>query len=283
MDSIKEFYQELANILKGHEDSWQKLAEESGVSRTSLWRWSNETNRDYPDAEKVLRVLAKISGLNKRRDLAKYYGGRIEDFILNGFRPISSSYNAEILEQPSPTETISDFYSYVVFSICGTERGATEEELVNIIGNLAIKRSGFPKADITQELINAHGQIAKNKIKDLIQKEIIYRDEKGFFQRTTKNITLDVATSLNYLPQVISEIMKPEEFWKGCNALFAYTESIPSGLANELAVETKKFFKSCYEKMETNKTKDGVPFTIINFAERLWFDSLDGSLEREEK
>ena len=69
-------------------------------------------------------------------------------------------------------------------------------------------------------------------------------------KRTTKNITLDVNTTLTYLPQVINEIMKPEEFSKGYNAMFAYTESIPKELANELAVETKIFFKKCYEKME---------------------------------
>ncbi len=280
MDSIKEFYQELAKILSTHEEGFTQISEDTGVSRSTLWRWSNETNRSYPDADKLLRVLARISGLNKKRDLAKYFGGKIEDFILNGFHPISSSYNTEIFEGSSPTETITDFYSFVVFSICGTKRGATEDELINVIGNLAIKRSGFPKADITQELINAHGMIAKNKIKEFVQKEVIFRDEKGFFQRTTKNITLDVKTTLTYLPQVINEVMKPEEFSKGYNALFAYTESIPPELANELAIETKTFFKTCYEKIEANKTKDGVPFTIINFAERLWFDSLDGSLER---
>lgn len=282
MDSLKEFYQELANTLSNHQESLQKLADATGVSRSTLWRWSNETNRSYPDADKLLRVLSEISGLNNRKDLSRYYGGKIEVFI-DSFCPVSSEIGLKILKSESPTKSITDFYSYVVFSICGTRRGATEEELVNVIGNLAINRSGIPKADITQELINAHGSIAKTKIKDLVQKEIIYRNDEGRFHRTTKDITLDLKTSLTYLPNIISEMLKPEEFHKGYNAIFAYTESIPLTLANELSIETKQFFKSCLEKIEANKTKDGVPFTIINFAERLWFDSLDGSLEGEVK
>jgi transcriptional regulator with XRE-family HTH domain len=282
LDSIKEFYHELAKILSTHEEGFSQISEDTGVSRSTLWRWSNETNRSYPDADKLLRVLSKISGLDREKDICKYFGGKIEEYILN-VCPITSGKNAKVFKYDSPAEAITDFYSFIVFSICGTKRGATEEELVNVIGNLAIKRSGFPKADITQDLINAHGAIAKTKIKDLVQKEIISRNNFGRFHRTTKDITLDLKTSLTYLPSVISEMLKPEEFNKGYNAIFGYTESIPLSLANELAIETKQFFKSCYEKMEANKTKDGVPFTIINFAERLWFDSLDGSLEGEVK
>ncbi|RLA63951.1 MAG: hypothetical protein DRQ88_11735 [Epsilonproteobacteria bacterium] len=281
MNPIEELYTELSKILSPYKDNLQKLADETGVSKVTLWRWSTKSNTSYPDVDRVLRVLAKIAGLNKRKDIANYYGGTIEDFILKDSCPISSSYNIEILDSESPTQAITDFYSFLLFSICGTERGATEEELINVIGNIAIKKSGFPKADVTQELINAHGSIASSKIKDLVRKEIIARNEQGRFHRTIKNITIDLETSMIYLPQVMEEMLKPEEFNRGCNAIFAYTESISPELANELAIDTKKFFKRCYEKMEAGKTTNGIPYTIINFAERLWFDSLDGSLEAE--
>lgn len=282
LDSIKEFYQELAKILSTHEEGFTQITEDTGVSRSTLWRWSNETNRSYPDAEKVLRVLAKISGLNKRKELAKYYGGKIEDFI-NSFCPISSEFGLRILESESPETSISDFYSFVIFSICETKRGATENELVNIVGNIAVKRAEIPKSDINQEIINNYGVISKSRIKDLVRREILFKGDDGRFHTRTNNIAFNINFALKHLPLIIQEITKPEEFSKGNNAIFSYTESIPVETANKIALRTKEFFKECYEEMEKTKCHDGVPFTIINFAERMWFDSLDGSLEREEK
>ena len=278
MDPVKEFYVEMGNILKSHD--LQALAEKTKVSKVTMWRWVNAINSNFPDKDKVLRVLSYISGLDTAKSLAGYFGGQISKFILQG------DYSDSMPNIYSPigdlqAEVIDDFYSYVIFSICGTKRGASENELINIIGNLAIKKSGLPKADITQELINAHGKIAMNKIKDLVAKEIIVKDINGKFSRTKRDITFPINYSLEYLPKVLAEMVKPEEATLGYNSLFSYTESISDEAAKELAKRTKEFFTECVKFMNANTKIDGTPYTIINFAERFWFDSL-GPSPREE-
>jgi hypothetical protein len=278
MNPVKEFYEEMGNILKSHD--LQELTETTKVSKVTMWRWVNAINSKFPDKDKVLRVLSHISGLDTSKSLADYYGGKISSFILQG------DYSDSMPVKYSPvgdiqTEFIDDFYSYVIFRICGTKRGATENELINVIGNLAIKKSGLPNADVTQELINAHGKIATNKIKELISKEIIFRNSDGRFSRAVKDITFPSRFSVEYLPKVLGEMIKPEEATLGYNSLFSYTESISDEAAKELAKRTKEFFTDSVKFMNDNTKIDGTPYTIINFAERFWFDSL-GPSPREE-
>ncbi len=270
MDPVKEFYTDLSRILEPYKDNLQNLADETGVSKVSLLRWKNGINKNYPDVNKILPVLVKVSGLNKTRDVGNFFGGYIEKFV-NDFLPIYSSENYQVIDKSSSTDFIPDFYSFIIILLCGTESGVSKFEIEGIIGNLAVQKLGLPRADITDELIKANGVIARKRIAELLEKEFIYCDADGVYSLTQKDINLNVSHLKEYLPMVMENFLKPEEYSKGYNAIFTYTESIPLDLANELARDTKDFFEKSYKKMQERKDKNGIPYTIINFSERLWF------------
>lgn len=274
LSEIESFYQQLSPIIAKYSDNLAEFADGTQASKTSIWRWMNKVNTNFPDPNKVLSVLAKDSGRKKVKDIAFFYKGDVEVFLRKSFsHAFEEVYDLDLEEEV--THKLTDFYSYVVFSLCGTERGASEEEIIRVIGNISVKKAGVSREYITKEIINSHGIIAVKIINDLYKMKLVTVDNKGFYQRTKKHLDIDIDTAQKFVPEMIQSFLKPEEFSQGYNSFFGYTESIKPEVANKIAKKTKAFYLECLNLMKNAMDKDGVPFTIVNFAERLWFDELE--------
>ncbi len=273
MNPVNEFYQELGKILSPYKDDLQDLSEKTNVSKVTLWRWINAINTNYPDADRLYRVLAVISGLSKRLEIAEYFGGKIESTLKNIISIGFTQINFPIIEKNHPTEFLPDFYSRVIYYITSTERGASEKELINIIGNLIIKKSEIPQTDITQEIIDAHGIIAKKKIEYLVQKELVYKkDDK--YHSFQKDFQVPTDFNIEFSSHLIKETFKKDEIDNGIGFLGHYVESIPLSVAQQIRSKSNAFYKECLELMIKNKDPNGIPFSFISFTESLWFDQI---------
>ncbi|RLA63803.1 MAG: hypothetical protein DRQ88_06890 [Epsilonproteobacteria bacterium] len=282
MESVQTFYQELSPILEKHRDKLEDLVQGTQTSKVTVWRWLNGINSKHPDPNKLLSVLSKVSGRNKIQEVALFFGGEIKEFLENSF---SHSFKNELFIDPELKEfdesVINDFYSYIVFSLCGTEAGSTEEEIISTLGNIVIKKADIPDELINDELIYSHGVFGKKKINDLINAHIIELKENGRYSRTKKNIRLDPDFSTKYLAEIIPTFLKTEEAHLGMNSFYGYQETIPVSIAQELAADTTEFFIKCYEKMNKYKTEDGIPYQLMAFGERLSFKKINDSIKRE--
>lgn len=273
MIQVESFYNELSPIIAKYKDYLLEFSRGTQCSKTSLWRWLNKINKNLPDPNKLLSVLEKDSGLRGKGKIAKFYGGEISKYIIKSF-PLF--FSIEIKEEIAPEEMIKikDFYSLLIINICGTIKGATEIEIIELIGNVAARKSGFELDDLTEGLIYAHGKIARNKIQEILNEGLIFKDSEGYFHLHEKNIDLTSLNPAEFTGELISSFLKPEEYELGNNALFHTIETVSKKGANLIAQLQKKSFMECHKIMDEFKDVNGIPISVINFCERIQFTSL---------
>ena len=275
MESVQTFYKELSPILEKHRDNLDKLVEGTQVSKVTVWRWLNGINTKYPDPNKLLSVLRKVSGHFHIKEIAPGFGGQIAAFLEESF-PATFSDSFIFTDSPDDLNSLiqKDLYSFLVFTLCGNIGGASEEDLINTIGNIVVRKAEIPQELITEEIIASHGLIAKTKINELLKLGVIELREGNKYHRKIKDINLDASVVSKYFGDIIPSFLRTDEFALGFNAFFTYQETIPKEIANELAKDTRKFFKNCYEKMNNHRCINGIPYQIINFADRMCFDPI---------
>ncbi len=282
VESVQTFYKELSPILEKHRDSLDKLVEGTQVSKVTVWRWLNKINSKHPDPNKLLSVLSKISGIKKVKDLAIFFGGEVELFLKMSF-PIIFSEDYELISdfQHEEIGEIKDFYTFLIYTMCGNLGGSSQEQLLTTIGNIAANKADIPKEYLTHEIIKSYGVIALKKIEELENNNIIELKQDGNYHRSTKNMNFDSDIMSLYYPQMIESFFRVDETSLGLNILCGYQETIPAEIANEIARETKEFFLKTMKKMDDNCCESGIPYQIVNFGERLTFDTLNDPLKRE--
>jgi hypothetical protein len=282
VESVQTFYKELSPILEKHRDSLDKLVDGTQASKVTVWRWLNKINTKYPDPNKLLSILSKISGMKNIKKIGIFFGGDIKKYLEESFPgTYSEDYKMAHDFEDKELGKIKDFYTFLVYTMCGNFGGASKTELINTIGNVASKRAEIPKECLTQELINSYGVIAIQKINDLLNFGVIELKSNGKYHRTTKNMHYESDFMMEYYPKMIKSFFRPEEVSLGFNVIAGYQETIPSNIANEIAKDTKDFFLRCKKKMDENSCENGIPYQIINFGERLTFETLNAPLNRE--
>jgi hypothetical protein len=271
-------YLQLSNIIKKYDGALDSIVDKTNISKTTLWRWSNQTNVKLPDPNKVLRLLAKESNLTNVRDIANYFGGEIEMFLKASLPSLydKDNYRASVYDE------MEDFYTFVIYSVISTKRGANEEDLIKIVGNLSARKAGLTIDEITDDLVNAHGMIAVKRINELYKRKRIKIEEDGSYSPTDLNCFIPIDRFTKFAPDMLANFIKPEEFQYGLNGVFCSMDSIPKKVAAEIAQETKEFFKKIKNKMKDSSSADGVPFMTFNLAETMWFNSMDQSPEVKE-
>ncbi len=280
MTNTEQFYGELSSILKKYQGERDNLSRETGVSPTTIWRWSTGINKMLPEPYKVVKLLSKDSGLKKISSIADYYKGEIYKFLVENFpSQFKDGYYDEISN--NDTFMIKDFYSYIIYTLISNKRGATDEEIIQVIGNLSARKSGLDLEDITEEVVRGHGIIALVKVKELIENNMIFQEADGSYSPTTMPVQFDLNDVVAFFPEMVQGFLKSEEFDKGLNGVFYVANSIPKKVANEIAIETKEFYLKMYKKMRDNASADGVPYFIFNLAETLWFNNIKESEERK--
>ncbi len=279
MQNVESFYNELTPVLEKIKESPEAFLEGTEVSKVTLWRWTNGINRKYPDPHKLLSVLMKISGKKKFKEIVDHFGGEISEYLCNTL----SGYLDESLSQSNfeenQNEILGDFQSFLIFNLCETEAGANRIELVNSLANLSIKKLGLSEKDVTSEFLKSYGDIVDKKIQILITKGILELESDGKYHTKKKELAYNTDISINHFPEMIRWYSRPHEAHLGFTTMWAYNQSIPISLAKEIKNETKEFFRKIHQKMLNNKSKDGVPYQVIYWTDRLNFDNLDNSLE----
>ena len=281
MVAAEKLYLQLSNIIKKYDGALDNIVEQTNISKTTLWRWSNKTNVKLPDPNKVLRLLVKDCGLKKINDIASYYKGDIEKFINAHF---DTKYKDEYdsAKAKSVYDEIEDYYTFVIYSLIATKRGATDQEIMEVVGNLSARKAGLTDEEITSDIVEAHGLIAFKKINNLYKNGWIKLETDGSYSPTDLNYFIPVDRFIKLAPNMISGFVKPEEFQDGLNGIFCYMNSIPESVATEIAVETKEFFMKMKKKMKDASTVDGVPYMVLNLAETMWFKSIDLNKKNKE-
>ncbi|HAZ12494.1 MAG: hypothetical protein A2X86_19750 [Bdellovibrionales bacterium GWA2_49_15] len=265
------FYEELRPIVNKHINSIDDLAKKTGISDTTLWRWSNSVNVKLPDPNKVLDLLCFDSKKNSLLDIANHYSGAIAQFLRDSF-PEQMSKRSLINNE---CHTIKDQYDFCIYYICGTERGASEDELITILGQIAIKKAEIPEHQVTAALVKSFGEFAKNKIANLVAANVIAKSESGNYTRVIKNTYIKVQDGLEKGLQLLTDFIKPSEWGQGKNIFYMFQESVPPQVAEEITQTLNDAYLACKEKAEKNKSnaQDAVPYVFSVIGERLWFDS----------
>lgn len=275
MESVQTFYKELSPILEKHRDSLDKLVDGTQVSKVTVWRWLNKINTKYPDPNKLLSVLRKVSGHFHIKEIAPGFGGEIENFLKESFpSTFAESFIFADTSEDLNTVIQKDFYTFLIFSLCGNIGGASEESIINTVGNIAVKKAEIPKELLTQEIIKSHGFVGKNKLNELLKLGVIELRNDNKYHLIIKDVRLDSSVISKYLSEIIPSFHRLDEAHLGYNALFSYQETIPYEIANELAKDTKKFYMRCMDKMNEHRCDDGIPYQIINYGDRMVFDNL---------
>ena len=274
MIHVESFYAQLSPIISKYSDNLLEFSKGTQCSKTTLWRWMNGINSTYPDPNKLLSVLEKDSGLRGKRKIANYYGGgAIKYFLIESF-PLFFSGEIEETIQPEKINEITDFYSFVILNICGSYSGANEQEIIDLIGNVAARKSGLENEDLTPDLLKAHGKIAKKKVKKLFEDGLIIKDSNSFYHLQDKSININNSNSGAFLGDIISSFFKAEEAEAGLNSLFFTIDTVTEEAARKIAKMQKDSFMKCYNIMKKNQTSSGVPISVINFSDRIEFSPL---------
>ena len=274
MVHIGSFYEQLSSIISKYSDNLLEFSQGTQCSKTTLWRWLNSINLGLPDPNKLLSALEKDSGLRGKKKIVDYYGGEIQKYLIKSF-PLFFCENLDTNEESGKVNEITDFYSFVIANICGTLSGASEMDITDLVANVAARKSGFEKDDLTPELISAHGKISRSKIQLLLDDGIIFKDHSDKYHLHKKGIDIVSSHSGAHLGEMLSSFIKPEEMELGLNSMFFTIESVTEEAAKEVAKMQRESFMKCYNIMEKNKSSDGIPISIVNFSERFQFSPLN--------
>jgi hypothetical protein len=279
MQNVEAFYNELTPILEKIKESPEAFLEGTEVSKVTLWRWTNGINRKFPDPHKLLSVLIKISGKKNFKEVINHFGGEISKYLCDTLSGFLDETLSESSFEDNQNEVLGDFQSFLIFNLCETEAGSSRVDLINTLANLSIKKLGLSEKDVTLEFLKSYGEIVDKKIQLLITKGILELAEDGKFHTKKKELVYNSEISIKHFPEIIKGYSRPHESHLGFTTMWTYNQSIPIDLAKEIKNETKEFFRKIHQKMKNNKNKDGVPYQVIYWTDRLNFDNLYGSLE----
>lgn len=278
MQNVETFYNELTPILAKIENP-DVFLEGTEVSKVTLWRWTNGINRKYPDPHKLLSVLMKISGKRNFKEIVEQFEGEISNYLCNSLSGFLDDTLSESSFEENQNEVLDDFQSFLIFNLCETEAGSSRKELINTLGNLSIKKLGLSEKDVTLDFLKSYSEIVDKKIQVLIKKGVLELGNDGKYHTKKKEVVYNSELSIKHFPEIIKGYSRPNEAHLGFTTMWAYNQSIPISLAKEIKNETKEFFRKIHQKMMNNKCRDGVPYQVIYWTDRLNFDNLKGSLE----
>jgi len=279
MQNVEAFYNELTPILEKIKESPEAFLDGTEVSKVTLWRWTNGINRKYPDPHKLLSILSKVSGKKNFMEIVNQFEGEISNYLCKSLPWLKEESFQDSNFENNQNEILKDFQSFLIFILCETEAGASKLELVSSLANISIKKLGLSEKDVTSNFLRSYSEIVEKKIQELIKKGALELGGDGKYHTTKKEVLFNSDTVIKFYPELIKNYSRPEEAHLGFSTLWGYQQSIPVELAKEIKTETKEFFQKIHQKMLSNKNKDGVPFQVVYWTDRLSFDNLDCSLE----
>lgn len=268
------FYKELKIIVERVLASNPEL-EGVDLSKSTLWRWSNGTNKKLPDANKVLALLFFDSGLKKIALVGDYYGGAIKKFLKIAF-PAPVYTDKEFLDDDKFLKDKFDFYIYY---ICGTLRGVTEDELKRVFGRIMAKKSGLPKDFLTDNLIRSMGEGATKRVERFLELGIVEKDEEGFLRWTHQDLNINTERIQELSLELTKDFVEPDEFGSGMHAYYTTQQSIKPDVAKSLTKKTRAFLLECYKEMQegADSSPSAIPFTISVLGAKLTTEPLENN------
>jgi hypothetical protein len=272
MQNVEAFYNELTPILEKIKESPEAFLDGTEVSKVTLWRWTNGINRKYPDPHKLLSLLSKISHKDNVIEVADHFGENISSFLKHSFPTFFQMGKKGPKIEELQNSIFQDFNTFMIFILCETESGASKEELIHTIGSLAFKKIGLTPEEISADLITPYGSLVEGKINDLVKMGVLDLDKDQRYHARVKDIIFNVDTITRFFPEIISGFTRKSNVDMDLSGIFGYQQTIPLELAKEIKKETKEFFLKCYSKMKENKCKGGIPYQIINFSDKLFFE-----------
>jgi len=265
------FYTELNAIVDRAENkangSKKTLQEITNLGKTTIWRWANTVNKALPDPYKLVALLRFESGKENIKDVAAHYGGHIESFLRTNF---PSEFASKIHQDfdPANEPKFNDYYSFVIFTLCGTDRKMTVEEIKQSVGQLTLKNSMIPRELWTQEMINAHGQFAEIKIRELVNAGYLAIVD-GHAIRTRTHLHLNVVEKIEFVSKNIPTFFKMENVEKEMNGLHFFSDTVTPAYAKKLAREISRFFIQKRDEASTNSDPNGIPIHSIFFMDTM--------------
>jgi hypothetical protein len=279
MQNVESFYNELTPILEKIKESPEAFLEGTEVSKVTLWRWTNGINRKYPDPHKLLSVLMKISGKKSLKEVLNYFEGEISKYLKDSLSGLLGESFGESNFEENQDEMLKDFQLFLIFTLCETEAGSTKNELINSLARLSFKKMGLSEKDVTPDFLKSYSDIVEKKIQILLSKGVLILGNDRKYHTKKKEVVFNSTTSINHYPELIRTYSRPDEAHLGFTTLWGYNQSIPISLAKEIKTETKEFFQKIHKKMIENKSKDGIPYQVIYWTDRLNFDNSERSFE----
>ena len=108
MNKAELFYTELSPIVEKYSGDLKQVSKETGISKTSLWRWINKINSKLPNPYNVLSLLSLDSGEKSVEKIALYYGGEIAKFLEESFSHFFKENPNHSIVQDGLSDAIND-------------------------------------------------------------------------------------------------------------------------------------------------------------------------------
>ena len=272
-ESKKSSYSQLYVELKGYVESYAgglaALSSKICVSKPTLWRWVNFKNSGPPNPYHVLSLIKFVTKKNTLLDMVNTVGGDIATYL-------TKSFPADLESPPIDlgmdiNDLLEDFYCYLIYLLCGTDKKMTREDVKIAVGTYSLEKLGLSieDSDLSKDMLMQLGQVADLKIDKLILNQIL-KEDNGYLMRIGQTGKIKVSLTKKHLPKLFT-FFKEKNMHKKGNFMYAYQESVPRDTILKVIDIQYEAFMNCYRLMEKTKCEDGEIYILSSFFESLNF------------
>jgi DNA-binding transcriptional MerR regulator len=236
--------------------SLNAIAKRSGVSEPTLRRlmMSKEKNRQPPAPNIVLQLVSFIKKEKRMSVLISKTEGPIGDYLRKSFDQFI--FEKEDIEMSFDLNKLFlDKDLYLIYKLAANSNGVSLKEIEKILG-------------VT----------GKNKLSELIEKNVIEKRADENFHAINKNFSVDVNVAKNFLPELI-RFFKPELAHEGKTLFYSLSESMnESGIQKikEIQIEA---VKAIYKIMTDENNQGTIPYFSVSLLDTMFLNENMGGLQ----
>ncbi|MBF0297710.1 MAG: hypothetical protein HQK51_03260 [Oligoflexia bacterium] len=168
--------------FKKHPDlSMHAFSKKCYIATSTIRRILTMETREDPAPSTVLGIVSAISKETSIPKLIKMYDGEIGKILEKKYSGIQVEYSVDLVD------ILHDREAYIIYKLAANNKGTNRQEIINLLGN-----------------------IANNKIDDLLEQKVLFEDNKRLFAK--KGISLPEDLSLRHLPELLRFVNKGSVF-----------------------------------------------------------------------
>lgn len=252
--SLQDLIQE--HLMKYPSLSLNAIAKRSGVSEPTLRRLmtSKEKNRQPPAPNIVLQLVSFIKKEKRMSVLLNKTEGPVGDYLRKSFDQFI--FEKEDVEMSFDLNKLFlDKDLYLIYKLAANSHGVRLIEIEKILG-------------VT----------GKNKLFELVEKNIIEKRADDHYHALNKNFSVDVQVAKNFLPELI-RFFKPELAHEGKTVFYSLSESMNEAGIQKIKEVQIEAIKAIYKIMSDEKNQGSIPYFSVSLLDTMVLNENMGGLQ----